>query len=28
MGSITIDANGNWHYSVDNAKVQYLGQGE
>ncbi|MFA1671102.1 VCBS domain-containing protein, partial [Chromobacterium piscinae] len=25
---ITIDANGNWHYSVDNAKVQYLGQGE
>ncbi|MFB9168307.1 VCBS domain-containing protein, partial [Chromobacterium piscinae] len=28
LGSITIDANGNWHYSVDNAKVQYLGQGE
>ncbi|KMN99368.1 VCBS domain-containing protein, partial [Chromobacterium violaceum] len=27
-GSITIDANGNWHYSVDNAKVQYLGQGD
>ncbi|WP_430827971.1 VCBS domain-containing protein, partial [Chromobacterium piscinae] len=25
---MTIDANGNWHYSVDNAKVQYLGQGE
>ncbi|WP_430827959.1 VCBS domain-containing protein, partial [Chromobacterium piscinae] len=23
-----MDANGNWHYSVDNAKVQYLGQGE
>ncbi|WP_430827974.1 VCBS domain-containing protein, partial [Chromobacterium piscinae] len=22
LGSITIDANGNWHYSVDNAKVQ------
>ncbi|WP_428980633.1 VCBS domain-containing protein, partial [Chromobacterium piscinae] len=21
LGSITIDANGNWHYSVDNAKV-------
>ncbi|MEN6080116.1 VCBS domain-containing protein [Chromobacterium piscinae] len=28
LGWITIDANGNWHYSVDNAKVQYLGQGE
>ncbi|MCD5330649.1 VCBS domain-containing protein, partial [Chromobacterium piscinae] len=28
LGTITIDANGNWHYSVDNAKVQYLGQGE
>ncbi|OQS45131.1 hypothetical protein B0T49_19705, partial [Chromobacterium violaceum] len=28
LGSITIDAAGNWHYSVDNAKVQYLGQGE
>ncbi|MFA1671217.1 VCBS domain-containing protein, partial [Chromobacterium piscinae] len=28
LGSITIDANGNWHYSVDNAKVQYLGQGD
>ncbi|WP_428832336.1 VCBS domain-containing protein, partial [Chromobacterium piscinae] len=23
-----MDANGNWHYSVDNAKVQYLGQGD
>ncbi|OQS44940.1 hypothetical protein B0T49_21990, partial [Chromobacterium violaceum] len=28
LGSITIDADGNWHYSVDNAKVQYLGQGD
>ncbi|STB70490.1 retention module-containing protein [Chromobacterium violaceum] len=28
LGSITIDAAGNWHYSVDNSKVQYLGQGE
>ncbi|MEO2217293.1 retention module-containing protein, partial [Chromobacterium vaccinii] len=28
LGSLTIDANGNWHYSVDNAKVQYLGQGD
>ncbi|MFK7091633.1 VCBS domain-containing protein, partial [Chromobacterium violaceum] len=28
LGSITIDAAGNWHYSVDNAKVQYLGQGD
>ncbi|MGC0152959.1 retention module-containing protein, partial [Chromobacterium vaccinii] len=28
LGALTIDANGNWHYSVDNAKVQYLGQGD
>uniref|UniRef100_UPI0009E3C00E retention module-containing protein n=1 Tax=Chromobacterium vaccinii TaxID=1108595 RepID=UPI0009E3C00E len=28
LGSLTIDASGNWHYSVDNAKVQYLGQGD
>ncbi|WP_168194843.1 retention module-containing protein [Chromobacterium phragmitis] len=28
LGSLTIDAAGNWHYSVDNAKVQYLGQGD
>ncbi|MFB0824779.1 VCBS domain-containing protein [Chromobacterium violaceum] len=26
LGKLTIDANGNWHYSVDDAKVQYLGQ--
>ncbi|MEO3962297.1 VCBS domain-containing protein, partial [Chromobacterium piscinae] len=24
LGTITIDANGNWHYSVDNAKVSTL----
>ena len=28
LGSITIDASGNWNYSVDNSKIQYLGQGE
>ncbi|WP_406850476.1 VCBS domain-containing protein, partial [Chromobacterium phragmitis] len=28
LGSLTIDAAGNWHYAVDNAKVQYLGQGD
>ncbi|VCU69261.1 Putative mono-oxygenase ydhR [Pigmentiphaga humi] len=28
LGSITIDANGNWTYSVPNAAVQYLTQGE
>ncbi|MEO9385482.1 VCBS domain-containing protein, partial [Chromobacterium phragmitis] len=27
LGTVTIDAAGNWHYSVDDAKVQYLGQG-
>ena len=24
LGELTIDANGNWHYSVDNSAVQYL----
>ncbi|MEN3809915.1 VCBS domain-containing protein [Chromobacterium piscinae] len=24
----TANLGSNWHYSVDNAKVQYLGQGE
>ncbi|WP_437883338.1 retention module-containing protein [Pseudomonas sp. LRF_L74] len=28
LGSLSIDANGNWSYSVDNAKVQYLGDGQ
>ncbi|MGF1845414.1 VCBS domain-containing protein, partial [Vibrio clamense] len=28
LGSITIDESGNWDYSVDNTKVQYLGEGE
>ncbi|MEO9385512.1 VCBS domain-containing protein, partial [Chromobacterium phragmitis] len=28
LGTVTIDAAGNWHYAVDNAKVQYLGQGD
>ena len=28
LGSLTIDADGNWSYSVDNSKVQYLGSGE
>ncbi|MEN3809914.1 VCBS domain-containing protein, partial [Chromobacterium piscinae] len=26
FGSITIDTNGNWHYSVDNAKVLLSGR--
>ncbi|WP_198527756.1 VCBS domain-containing protein, partial [Aeromonas dhakensis] len=28
LGSLTIDADGNWTYNVDNSKVQYLGEGE
>ncbi|TFH92292.1 VCBS domain-containing protein [Vibrio ouci] len=28
LGSLTIDAAGNWDYQVDNADVQYLGEGE
>ncbi|WP_434631879.1 retention module-containing protein [Chromobacterium sp. CV08] len=28
LGTLTINADGSWHYSVDNAKVQYLGQGD
>ncbi|MGI2202265.1 beta strand repeat-containing protein, partial [Shewanella baltica] len=28
LGSLTIDAAGNWTYNVDNADVQYLGEGE
>ncbi|MEX0336146.1 VCBS domain-containing protein [Vibrio tubiashii] len=28
LGSLTIDAAGNWDYQVDNADVQYLGDGE
>ncbi|WP_208640337.1 VCBS domain-containing protein [Vibrio aquaticus] len=28
LGSLTIDASGNWDYQVDNADVQYLGEGE
>ncbi|MFV7772679.1 VCBS domain-containing protein, partial [Shewanella marisflavi] len=28
LGSLTIDANGNWTYNVANADVQYLGEGE
>ncbi|MCY9804802.1 VCBS domain-containing protein, partial [Vibrio scophthalmi] len=28
LGSLTIDADGNWAYNVDNAEVQYLAQGE
>ncbi|WP_167855752.1 VCBS domain-containing protein [Vibrio tasmaniensis] len=28
LGSLTIDANGNWVYNVDNADVQYLAQDE
>ena len=28
LGSIVIDAQGNWTYSVDNSKVQYLSAGE
>ncbi|EIF04318.1 VCBS domain-containing protein, partial [Vibrio tubiashii] len=28
LGSLSIDAAGNWDYQVDNADVQYLGEGE
>ncbi|MGI2059704.1 beta strand repeat-containing protein, partial [Shewanella baltica] len=28
LGSLTIDAGGNWTYNVDNADVQYLAEGE
>ncbi|WP_040887249.1 VCBS domain-containing protein, partial [Vibrio genomosp. F6] len=28
LGSLTINESGNWDYSVANAKVQYLGEGE
>ncbi|UTH75987.1 retention module-containing protein [Chromobacterium sp. IIBBL 290-4] len=28
LGTLTIQADGNWHYSVDNSKVQYLRSGE
>ncbi|WP_220455936.1 VCBS domain-containing protein, partial [Vibrio rotiferianus] len=28
LGSLTIDANGNWNYQVDNSLVQYLDEGE
>ncbi|WP_372871090.1 VCBS domain-containing protein [Shewanella sp.] len=28
LGSLTIDANGNWTYNVANADVQYLAEGE
>ncbi|WP_434998513.1 VCBS domain-containing protein [Vibrio scophthalmi] len=28
LGSLTIDADGNWVYNVDNADVQYLSQDE
>ncbi|WP_378004739.1 retention module-containing protein, partial [Aeromonas jandaei] len=28
LGSLTIDADGNWTYNVANGDVQYLGQGE
>lgn len=28
LGALTIDAEGNWDYQVDNADVQYLGEGE
>ncbi|MCI2965476.1 VCBS domain-containing protein, partial [Shewanella sp. N2AIL] len=28
LGSLTIDAAGNWTYNVDNADVQYLAEGE
>ncbi|SUI91498.1 retention module-containing protein [Shewanella morhuae] len=28
LGSLTIDASGNWTYDVANADVQYLGEGE
>ncbi|MGN5001434.1 VCBS domain-containing protein [Aeromonas sp. 80P] len=28
LGSLTIDADGNWTYDVDNSQVQYLGEGE
>ncbi|MBB1271209.1 VCBS domain-containing protein, partial [Shewanella sp. SR44-3] len=28
LGSLTIDATGNWTYNVANADVQYLAEGE
>ena len=28
LGQMTIDADGNWSYEVDNSAVQYLGEGE
>ncbi|WP_434466613.1 VCBS domain-containing protein [Aeromonas dhakensis] len=28
LGSLTIDADGNWTYDVANSDVQYLGEGE
>ncbi|MGU5763780.1 VCBS domain-containing protein, partial [Aeromonas hydrophila] len=28
LGSLTIDADGNWTYNVANGDVQYLGEGE
>lgn len=28
LGEMTIDADGNWSYEVDNSAVQYLGEGE
>ena len=28
LGSYSVDAGGNWSYTVDNAAVQYLGTGE
>ena len=28
LGSLTIDKDGNWQYSVDNSQVQYLGEDE
>ncbi|WP_324014055.1 VCBS domain-containing protein, partial [Aeromonas hydrophila] len=27
LGSLTIDADGNWTYNVANGDVQYLGEG-
>ncbi|WP_425355947.1 VCBS domain-containing protein [Psychromonas arctica] len=28
LGEITIDADGNWSYEVDNSALQYLGEDE
>ncbi|WP_434356684.1 VCBS domain-containing protein [Parasalinivibrio latis] len=28
LGNLSIDANGEWHYSVENSLVNYLGAGE